>query len=159
MSPKDKNIARALAGSPKLVIATVAIMEELTRVLGEEAALVKKRKTTEHPDLLKHKQRLAIDYRANMKSFAAQPEILKTLPDEAKDAVREMSRRLAVALDSNARMLRAAMEATRQLIQNVMAMVKKQALSRQTYKNHAKAHLQLGNYSPLCRSIAINRTV
>jgi hypothetical protein len=134
-------------------------MEELSRVLIAEIDIVTKRKMTEHPALLKQKQRLAVDYRSNIKSIAAHPEILKKLPDDAKAAVREMSQRLATAADANARMLRAAVDATRQLIQNVMAMVRCEALPRQTYKNHKKAHLQLGTYSPKCRPVAICRTV
>jgi|GEM_PF-1168917 hypothetical protein len=159
MSPLDKRIARALEGAPKLVVATVALMEDLTRVLAAETDIVTKRKMKEHPALLKRKQRLAVDYRSNMKSLAAQPDILKKLPDEAKAAVKEMAKRLADAIDANARMLRAAVEATRQLIQNVMAMVRSETMPRQTYKNHAKAHLQLGCYSPVCKPIAVSRTV
>jgi hypothetical protein len=159
MSPIDKKIARALEGAPKLVIATVALMEELARVLTAEIDLVTKRRMKEHPLLLKHKQRLAIDYRSNMKALAAQPDILKKLSDAAKDAVRTMAKRLASAVDANACMLRAAVSATRQLIQNIMAMVKSEALPRNAYKNHAIAHMELGHYSPKCRPVAVSRTV
>ncbi len=159
MSPKDKNIARALRGAPNLVLSTVALMEELAQVLTTEITLVTQRKLTEHPALLKHKQRLTVDYRSNMKTLAAHPDVLKKLPDEAKGAVKEMARRLADAVDANARMLRAAVSATQQLIQNVMAMVKKETMPRQTYRNHARAHLELGNHSPVCRPVAVSRTV
>ena len=158
MSPKDKNIARALKESPNLVLSTVALMEELASVLTAEIAVVTQKKMAEHPELLKHKQRLAVDYRANMRTLAAQPDVLKKLPDEAKAAVKEMAQRLAAALDANAQMLRAAVDATRQLIQNVMAMVKKETMPRQSYRNHARAHLELGKHSPLCKPVAISRT-
>jgi len=159
VSPVDRRIASALRDAPKLVVATVALMEELTRVLLEEIEIVSKRKMKEHPALLKHKQRLAIDYRGNMKALTSQPGILKSLSDEAKDALREMSKRLVDAVNANARMLRAAVDATRQLVQNVMAMIKSETMPKQTYKNLAKAHHQLGTYSPTCRPIAISRTV
>ena len=159
MSPIDKKVARALEGAPKLVVATVALMEELARVLVAEIDIVTKRKMGEHPALLKHKQRLAVDYRSNMKVIASQPEILKNLPEAAKNAVKAMAARLAAAADANALMLRAAVGATRQLIQNVMAMVKNEAMPRQSYKNHTKAHMELGHYSPTCRPVAISRTV
>ncbi len=159
MSPQDKKIASALKGAPTLVVATVALMEELARVLMAEADLVTKRKMPEHAELLKRKQRLAVDYRANMKSIAAQPDVLKKLPDEAKNAVKEIAKRLAMASETNARMLRGAVDATRQLMHNVMAMIRTEALPRNTYKNHAKAHMQLGVYSPKCRPVAVMRTV
>jgi len=159
MSIIDKRIARALIGTPKLVSATVALMEELVHVLKREIDVVSKRKLKEHPVLLKQKQKLAMDYRANMKSLASQPDMLKALPLEAKNALRDMAKRLAEAVDENARMLRAAVDATRQLIQNVMAMVRSEVLPRQSYKNSARAHLELGNYSPTCQPIAVSRTV
>lgn len=159
MSPIDKKIARALEGAPKIVIATVALMEELARILTAEIEIVSKRKTAEHPALLKHKQKLAVDYRANMKALAEQPQIMKSLSAPAKDAVREMATRLAEAVDTNARMLRAAVEATRQLIHNVVSMVRTETMPRQTYRNHAKAHMELGRYSPTCRPVAISRTI
>jgi hypothetical protein len=159
MSPIDKRIARALEGAPVLVTATVALMEKLVRILIKEADVVTKRRMKEHGELLKEKQKLAMDYRANMKSIAAQPEMLKKLSDAAKDALREMARRLAAAVDANAYMLRAAVDATRNLIQNIMTMIRSEALPRQSYKNSARAHLELGTYSPTCRPIAIRRTV
>jgi len=159
MSPTDKQLARALQGTPKLISATVALMEELVRVLTREIDIVTHRKITEHPELVKYKQRLAMDYRANMKSIASQPDILTKISHEAQEAVREMARRLAVAIDENARMLRAAVDATRQLIQNVIAAVKIEVMPRQSYKNSNTAHLQLGNYSPTCQPVAVSRTV
>ena len=159
MPPIDRKTARALEGAPKLVFATVVLMEELARVLIAEIDIVTKQKMKEHPILLKHKQRLAVDYRSNIKAIAAEPNILKAMPQDAKDAVREMAKRLADAADANARMLRAAVGATRQLIQNVMAMVRSETMARKSYKNHATAHMELGNYSPTCRPVAVSRTV
>ncbi|MDD3371206.1 MAG: hypothetical protein PHE27_05205 [Alphaproteobacteria bacterium] len=159
MSPPNKKTARTLLNAPKLVVATIALMEELTQVLVSEGELVTQRRMDEHAALLKRKQRLAMDYRANIKSIAAQPELLKTLPDDAKAAIKDIARRLAFAVDSNARMLRGAVDATRQLVQNVMAMVRSEALPRQTYKNHTKAHLQLGTYSPKCKAVAFSKTI
>jgi hypothetical protein len=159
MSPSNKRIARALEGAPKLVIATVALMEELARVLLQEIELVTNRKMKEHTPLLKYKQKLAMDYRSNMKLIAAQPDILKQLPEEAKTVIREMAQMLAEATDKNARILRAAVAATQQLIQNVVAMVRTEIMPQQSYKNTAKAHLQLGKYSPTCQPVAVSRSV
>jgi len=159
MSLADKNRARALQNAPKLVVATVALMDELASLLLAEIDLVTKRKKDEHAALLKQKQRLAVDYRANIKAIADDPALLKALPNDAKAAVREASKRLANAADSNARALRAAASATRQLIQNIMAMVRSETNANSAYKNHAKAHLELGCYSPTCRPVAVSRTV
>ncbi|MDR3449339.1 MAG: hypothetical protein P4M15_06280 [Alphaproteobacteria bacterium] len=159
MSPKTKKLQRALEGAPRIVSATVALMEELVRVLMREIDVVSERKLAEHPDLLKQKQKLAMDYRANMKSISAQPDMLKALPDDAKDALREIAQVLAEATNRNAIVLRAAVTGTQQLIQNVVAMVKTEVMPHQNYKNPARAHLQLGNYSPTCRPVAVSKSV
>ncbi len=159
MLPLDKDTAEALRGAPALVIATVALMQEMTRVLTAEIDVVAQRKTKEHPSLLKHKQRLAADYRSNLRSFAANPEMLKTLPDEAKTSIRAVAKRLALALEANARTLRAATDATRQLIQNIMTMIRKEVTPQQPYKNLAKPHMLRGNHKSVCRPVAVRQTV
>lgn len=159
MSPSNKKIARALAGAPQLVIATVALMEELAAILIREIDIVTKRRNAEHPDLLKTKQKLAMNYRNNMKALAEQKDMMAALSAEAKEAIREVAQILNRAAADNARMLNASIQATQQLIQNIMAAIKNQYLPKNTYGNSAKAHLQLGVYSPTCESIAIRRSV
>ena len=159
MSPSNKQLARALMGAPKLITATVALMEELVRILTQEIEVVSKRKLPEHPELLKYKQKLAMDYRANMKSIAAEPELLKSLTEEAKEALRAIANKLAEVAKINAQVLNAAVGATQQLIQNIMAMVKAEALPKNSYRNPATAHLQLGTYSPTCQPVAVYRSV
>jgi hypothetical protein len=159
MVPSNKAIARILADAPKIVSATVALMEELVRVMLLEIEVVSNRKVKDHPDLLRHKQKLAMDYRANVKSIAAQPGLMKGLSQDAKDVIREMAKKLAEVADRNARILRAAVGATQQLIQNIVTMVRTEVMPRQSYKNPAKAHLQLGTYSPTCQPVAISRSV
>ena len=159
MSPSNKQLARALASAPKLVTATVALMEELARILTQEIDIVSNRRLTEHPELLKYKQKLAMDYRANMKSIAADPQLLKTLSEEAKEALRTVANKLAEVANRNAQVLNATVGATQQMIQNIMAMVKAEAIPKNSYKNPATAHLQLGTYSPTCQPVAVCRSV
>jgi len=159
MVPTDKAIAKALYGAPVLVVSTVALMEELAAVMMKEIDLIKKRMLDKHAELLKQKQKLAINYGANMTALKDKSSILKGLSNEAKEAVREMSKRLAEAVEANARALRATVNATRQLIQNVISMVKSEALPAKSYRNFAKSHMQLGTYSPTCEPIAIVRNV
>jgi ABC-type glutathione transport system ATPase component len=159
MSPSNKKLARALQDAPKIISATAALMEELARVLLQEIAVVSQRKMAEHPPLLKYKQQLAKDYRANMKSIAAQPDLLKKLSDEARAALKEMAQKLSEAATQNALALRAIVQATEQLIRNVVAMVRTEVMPRQAYKNPAKAYLELGTYSPTCQPVAVRRSV
>ena len=159
MSPSNKKTVRALQGAPKIIEGTIALMEELVRVFFLEIDIVSQRKINEHPELLKYKQKLALDYRANMKAIDADPNLVKTLPDEAKTVLREMAKSLSEASKKNALVLGAAVAATQQLLQNVVAMVKTEVLATKSYKNPATAHLALGTYSPTCRPVAVSRSV
>ncbi|MDE1901626.1 MAG: hypothetical protein KGI37_08290 [Alphaproteobacteria bacterium] len=159
MSPSNKKTARLLEGAPKIITATVALMEELTRVLIQEIDIVIKRRVDEHPAILKYKQKLANDYRANLKALADQPQLFATLSEDARTVLRDTAKALSRAAADNARALRAAIGASQQLIQNIMAMIKTKVLDKQPYKNAAKSHLQLGIYSPVCPPVAVSRSV
>lgn len=142
-----------------LITGTLAIVDSLVQLLVDEVELVKARKTVEHAELLKQKQRLTLDYRANMKSIAAQPELFKQASDETRAIIRNAAQRLADATDTNAKMLRSAITATQRLIQNIMSVVKKEKLTQPGYVNPNTLHLALGTYSPTCKPVSVSRTV
>jgi hypothetical protein len=143
---------------PVLVTATLAIMDELTALLAQEIDLVPARQIEKHAELLKRKQRLTMDYRANIKSFAAQPDILKPLSDGLRAKIKDSAQKLAEMTDRNAKMLRTAVVATQRLIQNIVTLVKKEVMPIQGYKNPNTAHMALGTYSPTCKPVAGSRT-
>lgn len=141
-----------------LVQATVNLMNELVQVMELEIQLVMARKLEEHKELLKRKQRLTMDYRANMKCIAVQPDMLKQLPENIRVTVRAAAQKLADMTDHNAKFLRGAVMATQRLIQNIVSIVKDEVLPISTYRNLDTAHLQLGTYSPTCKPVTGSRT-
>ncbi len=159
MSNLSYNMTSLFAGAPTLVVATMGLMEELIALMGREISLVTQRKLAEHAVLLKRKQKLAMDYRANIKSLAAAPQLLQSLAGEAKDVLRRLAKKLETAAQTNAQALSAIAQASEQLIQNIVAMVKTESLPKSGYKNLATAHLQLGTYSPTCPPLAVSRSV
>lgn len=152
---KDRNAAVPPAAA---VTAIIGVMDELSQIMGQEADLVNTRQQTEHAMLLKRKQRLTVDYRAGMKSIAAQPDMLKELPVNVRSSLRASAQKLAEMTDRNARMLRTAVMATQRLIQNIVSIVKQEALTKPGYVNPMTAHMALGTYSPVCKPVAVSRT-
>lgn len=156
---KQTNRDKTGIAAPSIAVTSmITLMNELSDVMGQEAELVNTRKQQEHAVLLKRKQRLAIDYRSGMKSIAAQPDVLKSLPEEIRLSLRSSAQRLADSADRNGRMLRTAVMATQRLIQSIVSIVKKETLTKTTYANPKTAHLALGTYSPMCKPVAIVRT-
>lgn len=148
----------AMALPSASVVALIGLMNELSQVMSQEAELVNGRKQLEHAALLKRKQRLTIDYRSGMKSVAAQPEMLKGLPEDIRTSLRVAAQKLSDVTDRNARMLRTAVMATQRLIQSIVSIVKKEALTKPGYSNSKTAHMALGTYSPVCKPVAVSRT-
>jgi flagellar biosynthesis/type III secretory pathway chaperone len=141
-----------------LVEATIVLMNELVQLMSAEIDILTERKMEEHKELLKRKQRLTIDYRANMKSIAIQPDLFKKIPDDLRAAAKVAAQKLADMSDRNAKFLRGAVMATQRLIQTIVSIVKQEVIPKSGYSNSAIAHLHLGSYSPTCKPVAVNRT-
>ena len=143
---------------PAFVTAMLNLMDQLIAVIAEENEVIMDRKTKEHEVILQRKQRLTVDYHASMKLLAAQPDALKALPDDVRQSLRTSANKLADVSERNGRILRSAMVATQRLLQNIISMIKLEALPAHSYKNPQTAHLQLGGYSPTCQPVVVNRT-
>ena len=143
---------------PAFVTTMLALMDELIAVIAEENDIVLLRKSREHNDLLHRKQRLTLDYQSNMKLLASQPDMLKGLPENTRKALRTSANKLADVTERNNKLLGSAVVATQTLLQNIIAMIRAEALPASSYKNPQTAHLQGSSYSPTCQAVLFNRT-
>jgi hypothetical protein len=141
---------------PMLVVSLIALLGELVELLNSEPDLVLGRKLDAHRQLLKRKQKLALDYRTGMKSLMAQPDLLKNLPEDTRRVLRTLGQKLADSAERNARALRTAVVATQRLIQNIITAVKDEVLPKGAYENPAQIQ---GAYSPTCTPVAVRRSV
>jgi hypothetical protein len=149
---------RALATLPPLVVSVMSMMNEMIEILATEPELVISRKFEAHQRLVKRKQKLAMEYRTSIRAMAAQPDMLRQLPDEARRRLKATAQKLADQAEQNARSLRAAVTAVQRLIQNIIAFVKKEVLTKPGYKNPKTAYLELGTYSPTCQPVVTRRS-
>jgi len=154
LTSKRSGITRA---TPPVIVSLLVNMSELIELLAAEPELVMARKFEAHNVLLKRKQKLAMDYRACLKSLSTQQEMLKKLPEDTRQALRVAAQKLAETADRNARTLRAAVTAVQRLIQNIVAFVKSEVLTKPGYKNPNAAYKELGTYSPTCQPVAVRR--
>jgi len=138
--------------------ATVNIMNELVALMAMEIDMVSERKNSEHKDLLERKQRLTMDYRANIKVIAAEPALIARLSERHRAELKTAGQKLADVADRNAKFLRGAITATQRLIQTIVSIVKQQVLPKNTYSNPADIQASMGGHSPTCKPVAFNRT-
>jgi hypothetical protein len=143
--------------TPPVIVAMLSLMQELIEVMSAEPELVMTRKFEDHKVLLKRKQRLTMDYRANIKVLSTQPDMLKQLPDDTRQALKIAAQKLAETAERNARTLRSAVTAVQRLIQNIISYVRSEVLTKPGYKNPNMAYRELGSYSPTCKPVAVSR--
>jgi flagellar biosynthesis/type III secretory pathway chaperone len=136
----------------------VTLMNDLAKVMDEENTFVETRKFPEQKEIVRKKQRMSMDYRASMKSIAAQPDLLKRLPVELRNALKIAAVRLSEAANKNAQLLRMAMLGTQRLLQSVITIVKEENLPKAGYKDTRKGKGSLGGYSPTCKAVTVTRT-
>ena len=147
-------------GSPAHVLRSViSLIDELVAVMNQEVSLVELRRAKEHAELLKKKQRLTVDYRAALKSIALQPQLLKQVPDDLRNAAKAAAARLAEASEKNSRLLRTAIVASQQLIQTIVGLVKEEVMPKGAYGNPFGQKQVKGAYSPTCQPVTGVRTV
>jgi hypothetical protein len=142
-----------------LVLSTIALLKELIDILEAEPDMVLGRKIDAHKNLLKRKQKLALEYRTSMKALINEPDMLRQLPEDARKTLKLLGQKLAEAADRNARALRSAVVATQRLIQNIIAIVKDEVLPKGAYRNPQTSYMQFGVYSPTCVPVAVRRSV
>ena len=147
-------------GSPSHVLrAVITLIDELVALMNQEVKLVELRRGAEHAELLKKKQRLTVDYRAALKSIALQPNLLKQVPDDLRNAAKAAASRLAEASEKNSRLLRTAIVASQQLIQTIVGLVKEEVMPKNAYGNPFGQKQLRGAYSPTCQPVTGVQTV
>lgn len=156
--PDAKAIEAEKAAAIAFAEATIRVIEELVQIMSEEPELISARKNNEHKELLQRKQRLTMDYRANIKTIAAEPEMVKLLPDDVRASLKSSGQKLSEISDRNAKFLRGAVMATQRLIQNIVSIIKQEVLPKTGYTNPTDIQSTLGSYSPLCKPVAVSRT-
>jgi hypothetical protein len=145
-------------GEWTLLASTIRLMNELAQIMLDEDGLLRARKIDEHRELLKRKQKAALEYRANMKSISTDPDMLKRAPADLRAAARAAGQKLADVSDRNAKLLRGSITAVERLLRDVVRMIKDKTLKPVAYANSKTAHMQLGTYSPTCKPVTVNRT-
>ncbi len=141
----------------KLLRATIALAYQLAELLDREQELILKRKTSEHAELLKTKQRLALDYHASLQVFASYPLLLKQVAEPLRREARAAAERLATATQRNAHGLRAAILAIQKLTQTIVSLVKREALPDNGYGKMKPGISTIGQYSPSCPPVVVRR--
>jgi len=157
LSLKDKTRA-TVSGPEQALKGMISLMNELVALMDKEIILIENRKIKEHAELLKRKQRLAVNYRASVKSLSLQPDLLRQAPEEVRQLAKVASQKLAEAGERNAKILRSTITALQRLIQTIIAIVKDEVLPKGGYINPHDAQTALGTYSPTCKPVAVNRT-
>ncbi|MBP7253965.1 MAG: hypothetical protein KBA75_10850 [Alphaproteobacteria bacterium] len=125
--------ATSTAPSPAEELQLLRLMGDLVTLLEREIIVVEERLTEELPDLVSRKQRLLVDYQAELKAATQQPEWLAKLPVPQKSRLRQLGETLQDVSARNARVLKAAATATQRLLHGIMTSVREERCTRPGY--------------------------
>ena len=140
---------------PKLANTVIELSKDLIKILVREKDVVARKDLEEHKELLKAKQRLAMEYNTNIEILYSNKESLNDLPDEAKKSLRDAVRNVDTTAKENALVLQASSDASKQFISSVMSALKTERLSAPSYKNPKSSSGSKND----CEPISISKTV
>jgi hypothetical protein len=135
----------------------LATMAALSNVMTEETRLVKTQNVARLQELVAQKNRLVLDYRAQMKSIAQDPGLVKNAPREMRDRLLLEGTKLAEATGKNEKLLKTAVFATRLILKNIFGAIKEEALPVEGYGHlrQRRGHLPPNQMAP---SVIISRS-
>jgi phosphoglycolate phosphatase-like HAD superfamily hydrolase len=135
----------------------MGLVDDLVQVMQDEIPAMEERQHERHQELIRRKQRLTLDYEANLKNMVAEPELLRNLSPELKEKLKTSGIRLAVATEENAKAIKIASQATQRLIQAIIGAMREEAMPKGAYSNPTA---MMGMMVPQkCPPVAINQKV
>lgn len=141
---------------PEMVLSQ---MEDLTLLLRKEIELVRKQDFNALGAIQSSKYRLVNTYEANAQAIAAQPDLVRRASEEMRKRLKAAGQLLDRVASENAAVLKGAMQATELTWKFFIGAIREENLPPPSTYGHLKtARLSSNAYSPLCPSVAVNRT-
>lgn len=133
------------------------LIDDMIALMAEEEKILKSEDMVRHRALLDTKQRMALEYRQNMKTLKDNPDLLKKAPADLRLLVKTSYEKLLKIAEHNAALLQTSIDGTKNLLSSIVTVVKNEALP-QSYSHMGQKANQLGSYSPLCPPVTGSRT-
>ena len=133
-----ENIERKLNGLMK-------IMAALCRVLQKENTLMKQQRQSEIAALLEEKTKTAALYEQAFAFFKKHDDVLKTLPENQKKAVRKAAQTLKKLTEENGMLLKTNIEASKILLNAIVDDIKEQNKAEHVYTDTGAVGTKSGN--------------
>jgi hypothetical protein len=138
MPPLDTTNAPPAPGMlPHTTQRLMAIMEELTALMQEEAPLITERNSARHAELVKRKQELMMDYQAAIKMMSDNPQMMASLPVAERARLKQAGATLDEVSRDNAKAIRVAYQATERLLAVIMEETRKDLHKESGYSGNA----------------------
>jgi hypothetical protein len=128
-------------------------------LLTKEIELVRKQDFNALGAIQPSKYRLVNTYEANAQAIAAQPDLVRRASDEMRKRLKAAGQLLDRVALENAAVLKGAMQATELTWKYFIGVIREENLPPPSTYGHLKsARFPSNAYSPLCPSVAVNRT-
>ncbi|MBI3419078.1 MAG: hypothetical protein HY053_02965 [Proteobacteria bacterium] len=151
----QKTLRSFSEGGPSLSGKLLLIVSDLSGVLEDEVGLLEKRDYGRHPEILRRKQELTLNYQNSLKALGEGPG-KSTLNPQERESLTIAGQKLEAVTQRNAEALRLAEASTDRLLQTMMEEIRKELHKESNYSSQA---VLSAAEKGVMRPIAVNRKV
>lgn len=137
----------------------ISVTSRLVDVLERENAILVERRHNDLADLLDEKETIGRVYQARIMGLQEDPEQLKDVDENERMKLKELAQTVDKLVAENARMLEAAMYASKRIVEMVADAVRDSTNSAGTYSQRGSTQMPVGKSEVRSSAISLDQTL
>lgn len=137
----------------------ISITSRLVDVLERENAILKERRHNDLADLLDEKETIGRVYQARIMGLQEDPEQLKDVDETERLKLKDLAHTVDTLVSQNARMLEAAMYASKRIVEMVAEAVRDSTNTSGTYSQRGSTQMPVGKSEVRSGAISLDQTL
>lgn len=137
----------------------ISITSRLVDVLERENAILKERRHNDLADLLDEKETIGRVYQARIMGLQEDPEQLKDVDETERLKLKDLAHSVDKLVSENARMLEAAMYASKRIVEMVAEAVRDTTNSSGTYSQQGSTQMPMNKSEVRSGAISLDQTL
>ena len=137
----------------------ISVTSRLVDVLERENAILKERRHNDLAELLDEKETIRRVYQARIMGLQEDPEQLKDVDEAERHKLKELAHSVDTLVSENARMLEAAMYASKRIVEMVAEAVRDSTNTSGTYSQRGSTQMPVGKSEVRSGAISLDQTL
>ena len=137
----------------------ISVTSRLVDILERENEILKDRRHNDLADLLDEKETIGRVYQARIMGLQEDPEQLKDVDEDERMKLKELAHKVDELVAENARMLEAAMYASKRIVEMVADAVRDSTNTSGTYSQKGSTQMPVGKSEARGGAISLDQTL